>query len=92
MLHELLRIPHPTWSDLAISTQLVIWGLLIRAVVRREEQAVRRVLIRRHVKHHRGRFAHCVCSNPDRERPRAVQNQTDQVMMLPAEVEYLFEP
>lgn len=95
MLSELARVPHPTWSDLAISTQLVLWGLLIRGGLkkaRREEQIIRRALILRHVKHHKGRFAHCRCSTPDLEKPLTEQTQMDQVTMLPAEAEYLFDP
>lgn len=65
MLNLILRIPHPSFVDLVISGQLVIWGLLIKEAIHlayAEEQKLRKQHIIHHVKHHSGRYVHCgVC-------------------------------
>lgn len=89
MWHQLLKIPHPTWTELLISTQLVIWGLLVKASVQKiekEEELLRKALIRRHVKHHKGRFVYCKCST------RTALEKLNQTDLEKAEPQYLFAP
>lgn len=65
MLNDLLHLPHPSWTELIISTQLVIWGLLIKEAIHlsiTEEEKLRKQYIQYHVRHHSGRFIRCdVC-------------------------------
>lgn len=92
MLHELSKVPHPSWTEILISAQIFCLLYPLRIVARRiekEERVLRKTLIHRHVRHHRGRYAHCKCSIA-LESPQQQQNQLDQVMA--SEPEYLFEP
>lgn len=91
MWHELLNLPHPTFNEIAIAAEVyTILHMAIRlgSNLYKEEELIRRELIRRHVKFHTGRYAHCKCSTV-RETVPVQPTQSGQVMVVS---EYLFDP
>lgn len=91
MWHQLLNLPHPTFNEIAISAE--VYTVLHMAIrlggnLYKEEELVRKELIRRHIRFHSGRYAHCKCSTV-LETDQVQQIQRDQVMGGP---QYLFEP
>lgn len=78
---NLLLIPHPTKHDLLISTELLIYGLMLRGMLKRIQTEARREqkrLIRHHVRLGHGRwFATC--------EPCAKRTGQDQEMLLQPE-------
>lgn len=92
MVNSLLDIPHPTWKELLISSEVLIILYPLHTVMRKvdkETRRIRKTLIRRHVQHHKGRYAHCKCATD----PKIVlgpPSHLDQVVA--AEPDYLFEP
>lgn len=90
MLNLILRIPHPSFVDLVISGQLVIWGLLIKEAVdlgHKEEQKLRKQLISHHIKHHSGRYVHCGVCIIVLEIDQKILPQMDQVPLALPELE-----
>lgn len=89
MWHNLLNLPHPTFDDIAIAAELYT---IIHVATRlgetayKEEELIRKESIKRHVKFHPGRYAHCKCSTVRETVP--VQQSSQQKVVS----QYLFEP
>lgn len=92
MLHELSQIPHPSLTEVVIASETFLILYPLRIVVRRierEERLLRKVLIKRHVKHHKGRYVNCRCATHPKTH-LGKQSHLDQV--IASEPQYSLEP
>lgn len=93
MWHQLLKIPHPNPTEVLVSLELLfllyIPRRILDKVMTKEEKELRKLLIKWHVKHHKGRFAHCKCST-DPKIGRVLPSQQDQAIV--SDHQYLFDP
>lgn len=93
MWHELLKIPHPTTAEVLVSLELLLIfyvpKYILDKVVREEEKELRKLLIKWHVKHHKGRFVYCKCST-DPKIGQVLPNRQDQAIV--SDHQYLFDP